>query len=141
MTLASFIDDIPERLRDCHLVIARSGASTVAELTAAGRPGLLVPLPHAIDDHQRFNAQQVEDAGGAWLMPQDRFSSETVTDRLAKLLRNPAALTRAAKAAKTAGRANAAERLADMVLDMLGLNPAGTPDAENISKKDQGDTQ
>ena len=141
VTLASFIDDIPERLRDCHLVIARSGASTVAELTAAGRPGLLVPLPHAIDDHQRFNAQQVEDAGGAWLMPQDRFSSETVTDRLAKLLRNPAALTRAAKAAKTAGRANAAERLADMVLDMLGLNPAGTPDAENISKKDQGDTQ
>jgi len=141
VTLASFIDDIPERLRDCHLVIARSGASTVAELTAAGRPGLLVPLPHAIDDHQRFNAQQVEDAGGAWLMPQDRFSSEAVTDRLAKLLRNPAALTRAAKAAKTAGRANAAERLADMVLDMLGLNPAGTPDAENISKKDQGDTQ
>ncbi|WP_417823160.1 undecaprenyldiphospho-muramoylpentapeptide beta-N-acetylglucosaminyltransferase [Thalassospira lucentensis] len=141
VTLAPFIDDIPERLRDCHLVIARSGASTVAELTAAGRPGLLVPLPHAIDDHQRFNAQQVEDAGGAWLMPQDRFSSETVTDRLAKLLRNPAALTRAAKAAKTAGRANAAERLADMVLDMLGLNPAGTPDAENISKKNQGDTQ
>lgn len=134
VTLASFIDDIPERLRDCHLVIARSGASTVAELTAAGRPGLLVPLPHAIDDHQRYNAQQIEDAGGAWLMPQERFSSEVVTDRLAKLLRNPAALIRAAKAAKSAGRANAAERLADMVLDMLGLNPAGAPDNENISK-------
>ena len=138
MTLASFIDDIPERLRDCHLVIARSGASTVAELTAAGRPGLLVPLPHAIDDHQRYNAQQVEETGGAWLMPQDRFSSEAVTDRLTKLLRNPAALTRAAKAAHSTGRANAAERLADMVLDMLGLNPAGTPENENISK-DRGD--
>jgi UDP-N-acetylglucosamine--N-acetylmuramyl-(pentapeptide) pyrophosphoryl-undecaprenol N-acetylglucosamine transferase len=140
VTLASFIDDIPERLRDCHLVIARSGASTVAELTAAGRPGFLVPLPHAIDDHQRYNAQQVEDAGGAWLMPQDRFSSEAVTDRLAKLLTNPAALTRAAKAAKSSGRANAAERLADMVLDMLGLNPAGSPDNKNMSK-DRGDMQ
>lgn len=140
VTLASFINDIPERLRDCHLVIARSGASTVAELTAAGRPGLLVPLPHAIDDHQRFNAQQIEDGGGAWLIPQDRFSSEAVTDRLAKLLTNPAALTRAAKAAKSSGRANAAERLADMVLDMLGLNPAGSPDNKNMSK-DRGDMQ
>ena len=137
VTLASFINDIPEKLRDCHLVIARSGASTVAELTAAGRPGFLVPLPHAIDDHQRFNAQQVEDAGGAWLLPQDRFTSELVSERLAKLLTNPAALTRAAKAAKSSGRANAAERLADMVLDMLGLNPAGSPNNENMNKDPQ----
>lgn len=140
VTLASFIDDIPERLRDCHLVIARSGASTVAELTAAGRPGLLIPLPHAIDDHQYFNAQQLEEAGGAWLLPQDHFSSEVLTERLSKLLTNPAALTRAAKAAKSTGRANAAERLADMVLDMLGLDPAGSPDSENMSK-DRGDIQ
>jgi len=137
VTLASFINDIPEKLRDCHLVIARSGASTVAELTAAGRPGFLVPLPHAIDDHQRFNAQQVEEAGGAWLLPQDRFTSELVSERLAKLLTNPAALTRAAKAAKSSGRANAAERLADMVLDMLGLNPAGSPNNENMGKDPQ----
>ncbi|MBX2829819.1 MAG: undecaprenyldiphospho-muramoylpentapeptide beta-N-acetylglucosaminyltransferase [Rhodospirillales bacterium] len=140
VSLASFIDDIPEKLRDCHLVIARSGASTVAELTAAGRPGFLVPLPHAIDDHQRFNALQIEEAGGAWLLPQDRFTVEALTERLASLLTDPAALTHAAKAAKTSGRANAAERLADMVLDMLGLNPAGSPRNENISK-DQGDTQ
>lgn len=139
VTLASFIDDIPDRLRDCHLVIARSGASTVAELTAAGRPSLLVPLPHAIDDHQRFNAQQVEEAGGAWLLPQDRFTVEILSERLTKLLQNPAALSRAAKAAKATGRPNAAERLADMVLDMLGLNPAGSPSNENISK-DRGDT-
>ncbi|WP_412557686.1 undecaprenyldiphospho-muramoylpentapeptide beta-N-acetylglucosaminyltransferase [Thalassospira sp. MIT1370] len=137
VTLASFINDIPEKLRDCHLVIARSGASTVAELTAAGRPGFLVPLPHAIDDHQRFNAQQVEDAGGAWLLPQDRFTSELVSERLAKLLTNPAALTRAAKAAKSSGRANAAERLADMVLHMLGLNPAGSPNNDNMNKDPQ----
>jgi len=140
VSLASFIDDIPEKLRDCHLVIARSGASTVAELTAAGRPGFLVPLPHAIDDHQRFNAQQIEEAGGAWLLPQDQFTVDAVTQRLANLLTDPAALTHAAKAAKTSGRANAAERLADMVLDMLGLNPAGSTRNENISK-DQGDTQ
>ncbi len=73
-------------------------------------------------------------------MPQDRFSSEAVTDRLAKLLTNPAALTRAAKAAKSSGRANAAERLADMVLDMLGLNPAGSPDNKNMTQ-DRGDMQ
>ncbi|WP_404421997.1 undecaprenyldiphospho-muramoylpentapeptide beta-N-acetylglucosaminyltransferase [Thalassospira australica] len=136
VTLASFIDDIPERLRDCHLVIARSGASTVAELTAAGRPALLVPLPSAIDDHQRFNAQQVEEAGGAWMLPQDRFTIEILSERLTKLLQNPAALTRAAKAAKATGRPNAAERLADMVLDLLGLNPAGSPDNDNMTKKD-----
>lgn len=140
VTLASFIDDIPERLRDCHLVIARSGASTVAELTAAGRPGLFVPLPHAIDDHQRYNAQQVEEAGGAWLLPQDRFTKDVLVERLGKLLNNPAALTKAAHAAKAAGRANAAERLADMMLDMLGLNPAGKPNNETL-EKDQGDIQ
>ncbi|WP_339862144.1 undecaprenyldiphospho-muramoylpentapeptide beta-N-acetylglucosaminyltransferase [Thalassospira alkalitolerans] len=141
VTLASFIDDIPDRLRDCHLVIARSGASTVAELTAAGRPSILVPLPHAIDDHQRFNAQQVEDAGGAWLLPQDRFTVDVLSERLTKLLQNPSALTRAAKAAKSTGRPNAAERLADMVLDLLGLNPAGTPDLENINIKDAQKTR
>lgn len=140
VTLQPFFDDIPDRLRDAHLVIARSGASTVAELTVAGRPSLLVPLPHAIDDHQRFNAQQIEDAGGAWLLPQERFTAEIVSERLAKLLTTPTLLKRAAEAARKTARPNAAERLADMVTDLLGLDPAGQPDAmTEQDKKDRGD--
>lgn len=140
VTLKPFFDDIPERLRDAHLVVARSGASTVAELTVAGRPSLLVPLPHAIDDHQRYNAEQVEQAGGAWMLSQERFTVEIVSERLAKLLTGPSALARAAEGARTAARANAAERLADMVVEMLGLNPAGAPvDLKQKTPHVQGD--
>ncbi len=140
VTLKPFFDDIPERLRDAHLVIARSGASTVAELTVAGRPSLLVPLPHAIDDHQRYNAEQVEQAGGAWMLSQERFTVEIVSERLAKLLTGPSALARAAEGARSAARANAAERLADMVVAMLGLNPAGAPvDLKQETPYVQGD--
>ena len=140
VTLKPFFDDIPERLRDAHLVIARSGASTVAELTVAGRPSLLVPLPHAIDDHQRYNAEQVEQAGGAWMLSQERFTVEIVSERLAKLLTGSSALARAAEGARSAARANAAERLADMVVAMLGLNPAGAPvDLKQETPYVQGD--
>lgn len=140
VTLKPFFDDIAQRLRDAHLVIARSGASTVAELTIAGRPSLLCPLPHAIDDHQRYNAEQVEQAGGAWMLSQERFTVEIVSERLTKLLTGPAALARAAEGARSAARTNAAERLADMVLDLLGLNPAGTPvDLKQKTTHAQGD--
>ncbi len=140
VTLKPFFDDIAQRLRDAHLVIARSGASTVAELTIAGRPSLLCPLPHAIDDHQRYNAEQVEQAGGAWMLSQERFTVEIVSERLTKLLTGPAALARAAEGARSAARTNAAERLADMVLDLLGLNPAGTPvDLKQKTTHVQGD--
>ncbi|AUG53793.1 undecaprenyldiphospho-muramoylpentapeptide beta-N-acetylglucosaminyltransferase [Thalassospira marina] len=140
VTLKPFFDDIPQRLRDAHLVIARSGASTVAELTVAGRPSLLVPLPHAIDDHQRYNAEQVEQAGGAWMLSQERFTVEIVSERLAKLLTGSSALARAAEGARKAARSNAAERLADMVVDMLGLDPAGAPvDLKQKTTHVQGD--
>jgi UDP-N-acetylglucosamine--N-acetylmuramyl-(pentapeptide) pyrophosphoryl-undecaprenol N-acetylglucosamine transferase len=112
----------------------------VAELTIAGRPSLLCPLPHAIDDHQRYNAEQVEQAGGAWMLSQERFTVEIVSERLTKLLTGPAALARAAEGARSAARTNAAERLADMVLDLLGLNPAGTPvDLKQKTTHVQGD--
>ena len=73
--LSTFFRDVPERLAACHLAICRSGASTVAELAAVGRPALLVPYPYAMDDHQTANAQAVADAGGAWLMPQTAFTA------------------------------------------------------------------
>ena len=122
-TLASFFADAPERIAQAHLVIARAGASTVAELIALGRPAILVPYPHAIDDHQTANAHAVAEHGGAWLMPQTGFTPETLAARLDELLHAPETLTRTAACAGRAGRADAARRLADLV---VGLCPPAT---------------
>lgn len=113
--LQSFFADVPERLSAAHLVIARSGASTMAELTALGRPAILVPYPHAIDDHQTANARAVDEAGGAWLMPQPAFTPEALASRLESLFTQPGTLARAAGCARAAGRPDAAARLADLV--------------------------
>jgi UDP-N-acetylglucosamine--N-acetylmuramyl-(pentapeptide) pyrophosphoryl-undecaprenol N-acetylglucosamine transferase len=117
-TLETFFNDVPERMAGAHLVIARSGASTVAELTTLGRPAILVPYPHAIDDHQTANAYAVDDSGGAWLMPQDSFSIDALAARLQSLFSQPDVLARAASCARAAGRPDAASRLADLVLEV-----------------------
>ncbi|KIL96800.1 UDP-N-acetylglucosamine--N-acetylmuramyl-(pentapeptide) pyrophosphoryl-undecaprenol N-acetylglucosamine transferase [Paramagnetospirillum magnetotacticum MS-1] len=118
-TLESFFADVPERLAGAHLVIARAGASTVAELTTLGRPAILVPYPFAIDDHQTANAHAAEDCGGAWLMQQDSFSPESLADRLQSLFTHPEALTRTAACARNVGRPDAAEALADLVVGLI----------------------
>ena len=100
-------------------VLPGAGASTVAELAVAGRPAILVPLPGAIDDHQTGNARALADAGGAWVMPQPSFTQANLTSRLTELLRDPAGLTRAAAAARTQARTDAAERLADLVETLM----------------------
>jgi len=117
--LESFFHDVPERLATAHLVIARSGASTVAELTALGRPAILVPYPHAIDDHQTANAHAIDDVGGGWLIPQPAFTAETLAARLESLFALPGSLTRAAACARTAGVPDAAARLADLVGNLI----------------------
>jgi len=126
--LAPFFDDVPSRMAEAHLLIARAGASTVAELTAVGRPAILVPYPFAIDDHQSANAHAVDEAGAGWLMPQDAFTAETLAARLEALFALPATLERAAACASDAGRPEAASRLADMVFELIGSNGGG--DAE-----------
>lgn len=113
--LAPFFPDVADRLRTAHLVIARAGASTVAELAIAGRPSILVPLPGAIDDHQTENARALAAAGGAWVVPQPRFTVAALTDQLTNLLPDPAALARAAVNARLVARPNAAAALADVV--------------------------
>jgi len=113
--LSVFFPDVAERLAAAHLVIARAGASTVAELAVAGRPAILVPLPGAIDDHQSANARALARAGGAWVMPQARFDPVSLSERLNQLLVDPAGLTAAAAAARGQGRVDAAEGLADVV--------------------------
>ena len=114
-TLAPFFADVAGLLCRAHLVIARAGASTVAELAAVGRPAILVPLPGAIDDHQSANATALADAGGAWVMPQADLTPEGLAGKLASLLVEPNRLTRAATAAAAIGRPDAAARLADLV--------------------------
>lgn len=118
-TLDSFFADVPERLAGAHVVIARSGASTVAELTALGRPAILVPYPHAIDDHQTANARAVDETGGAWLMPQPAFTPEALANRLESLFTQPGTLARAAGCARAAGRPDAAALLAGLVAEIL----------------------
>ena len=121
--LAAFFDDMPVRLAAAQLVIARAGASTVAELTAAGRPAILVPLPAAIDDHQSANARAVERAGGGWLMPQPDFTPQALAARVAEFLADPAPLAAAAARARAAGTPGAAARLADLVeSSLVGAN-------------------
>ncbi|MBF0325409.1 MAG: undecaprenyldiphospho-muramoylpentapeptide beta-N-acetylglucosaminyltransferase [Alphaproteobacteria bacterium] len=117
-TLDSFFADVPERLAAAHLVIARSGASTMAELTCLGRPAILVPYPHAVDDHQTANARALDEVGGAWLMPQTDFTAHTLAARLESLFAQPGTLARAACCARAAGRPDAALRLADLVISL-----------------------
>ncbi|MGE5546134.1 MAG: undecaprenyldiphospho-muramoylpentapeptide beta-N-acetylglucosaminyltransferase [Solirubrobacterales bacterium] len=126
-TLESFFSDVPERMAAAHLVIARSGASTVAELTALGRPAILVPYPHAIDDHQTANARAVDEAGGAWLMPQSAFTADSLASRLESLLTQPGTLVRAAGCARAAARPDAAARLADLVAALPGHRQESLP--------------
>ncbi|MBK3775897.1 undecaprenyldiphospho-muramoylpentapeptide beta-N-acetylglucosaminyltransferase [Azospirillum brasilense] len=122
LELESFFRDVPERLAACHLAVTRAGASTIAELTCIGRPAILVPYPHAMDDHQTANARQLAAAGAAWLMPQSDFTADALAARLTALLESPDALIAAAQAAHGWGMADAARRLADAVLDMIA-NP------------------
>ena len=120
--LSTFFGDVPERLAAAHLIIARAGASTVAECTAVGRPAILVPYPFAIDDHQTVNARCVDKAGAGWLMPQDGFTPEALAARLESLFGLPAVLERAAACARAAGLDDAAARLADLVFQLLPSN-------------------
>jgi len=113
--LRAFFEDIPERLAAAQLVICRAGASTIAELSAAGRPAILVPFPSAADDHQTANAQAFSHQGGGWVMPQQGLTPERLAERLTELFERPSVLSQAAAAAKALGRPQAAGRLADAV--------------------------
>jgi UDP-N-acetylglucosamine--N-acetylmuramyl-(pentapeptide) pyrophosphoryl-undecaprenol N-acetylglucosamine transferase len=117
--LEPFFPDMAQRLATAHLLIGRSGATTVAELTAAGRPSILVPYPYATDDHQSANAQAAAAAGGAWLMPQDTFTPHALAAVLQRLLDHPATLVEAANCAHALGIVDAAERLAGVVEQFL----------------------
>jgi UDP-N-acetylglucosamine--N-acetylmuramyl-(pentapeptide) pyrophosphoryl-undecaprenol N-acetylglucosamine transferase len=124
--LATYIADMPEKLAWAHLVIARAGASTIAELTAAGRPAILVPLPSATDDHQSFNAREMAKAGGARMIPQKDFTAVELAKQMQKLGLDGEALANAAARARAVGRPEAARDLADLV-ERTGRDPGIDP--------------
>jgi UDP-N-acetylglucosamine--N-acetylmuramyl-(pentapeptide) pyrophosphoryl-undecaprenol N-acetylglucosamine transferase len=119
--VAPFFPDLPARMAAAHLVISRSGASTVAELSAIGRPAVLVPLPHALDQDQLANARILETAGGAICIEQRDFTPRRLAAEIAALTGDTARLAGMAKAARSAGTVDAAERLADLVLKVAAI--------------------
>ena len=128
--LATYLPDMPEQLAWAHLVIARAGASTISELTAAGRPAILVPLPGATDDHQTANAREITRAGGARTIAQGDFTAVELAKQMQKLGLDPAALQNAAGRARSCGRPNAASDLADLVESLdspVSRIPVGAP--------------
>ena len=118
--LAPFFSDVAGLLQRAHLVIARAGASTVAEIAAVGRPAIFIPLPNAIDDHQRANANALADVGGAWALDQATLTPQALAAKIESVLMDSETLVRTAQAATKAGRAGAAKNLGDMVLSMVG---------------------
>jgi UDP-N-acetylglucosamine--N-acetylmuramyl-(pentapeptide) pyrophosphoryl-undecaprenol N-acetylglucosamine transferase len=118
--LLTYIEDMPDKLAEAHLVIARAGASTIAELTAAGRPAILVPLPIATDDHQTANAREMAKAGGARMIPQIEFTPEVLSAQIEAIAGDPQALSNAAERALSVGRPHATHDLADLVERIAG---------------------
>lgn len=116
----AFFNDLPQRMAAAHLVIARSGASTVSELAVIGRPAILIPYPFATDDHQTANAGVLADAGAAWLIQQRDLTAEKLSALLGEIFAQPDELARRAEAAASLGRPDAAKRLADLVDEIGG---------------------
>ncbi len=113
--LMTYIEDMAAKLADCHLMIGRAGASTIAELTAAGRPAILIPFAAATDDHQTANAREMVKAGGARAIRQDNFTPDVLARQIEALAMDPVALNNAAARALSVGRPHAARDLADLV--------------------------
>ena len=119
--LAPFFTDLPARLASSHLVVSRSGAGTVAELGAIGRPSILVPLPGSIDQDQFANAGVLAQAGGGLRIAQADFTPDRLAAEISALAAEPARLTAMAAGARTVGKLDAAERLADLVAKVAGI--------------------
>lgn len=120
--LGTYFQDMHERLAAAHLFIGRAGASTIAELTAVGRPAILVPLPIATDDHQAANTAEMVKAGGARMIRQDAFQPKELAKQIQAMAMNPASLANAAHCAFNCGRPDAARDLADLVESAGGID-------------------
>lgn len=138
--LASYFEDMSARLADAHLFIGRAGASTIAELTAVGRPAILVPLPIATDDHQAANTREIVKAGGARSIRQTGFTAKELAKQIAAMAQRPETLANAAHAAWNCGRPDAASDLADLMesfggADMMDVIRVGENNARGASQE------
>lgn len=124
--VAPFFDDIPRRFSEAQLVIARAGASTIADLTVIGRPSVLVPFAKAARDHQAANARALGDAQAAVVIPERLLTSESLSENIAAILHNAEGAQGMAQAAQALGVPDAAVRLADLAEKVAGLG-ADTP--------------
>jgi UDP-N-acetylglucosamine--N-acetylmuramyl-(pentapeptide) pyrophosphoryl-undecaprenol N-acetylglucosamine transferase len=127
--VAAFFTDLPDRMAASHLVIGRAGASSVAELTVIGRPSILVPLPHSLDNDQLQNATRLAESGGGWCIEQKTLSPERLSGEIARLMEGGAELREAADCAKKQGCPAAVARLASLVEELAGpaTNPKAAP--------------
>ena len=118
--VAPFFDALAAHMADAHLVVSRSGASTVSEIATVGRPSILVPYPHALDHDQAANAATLQSEGGATLVPQSDLTAERLSGMLAAAMREPERMAAVARSAKAVGHADAAQRLADLAEAIAG---------------------
>jgi UDP-N-acetylglucosamine--N-acetylmuramyl-(pentapeptide) pyrophosphoryl-undecaprenol N-acetylglucosamine transferase len=116
-----FIDDMPGFFARADLILCRSGASTVAEIAAAGKPAVFVPFPLAADDHQRRNAEALEQAGAAVVLEETRLDEVWLVDTLATLLEDPGRLGRMSQAARAMAHPDAAKDIAELVAKVAGM--------------------
>jgi UDP-N-acetylglucosamine--N-acetylmuramyl-(pentapeptide) pyrophosphoryl-undecaprenol N-acetylglucosamine transferase len=119
-----FIDAMYREVGQAGLIVSRAGATTLAEITAAGRPAILIPLPTATDDHQRKNAEALQAAGAAEVIEQDRLTGELLASRILALAADPVKRTSMSAAAKRLAKPDAADRIADVVVKLAGRRPS-----------------
>jgi UDP-N-acetylglucosamine--N-acetylmuramyl-(pentapeptide) pyrophosphoryl-undecaprenol N-acetylglucosamine transferase len=117
--VATFFRNLPEEMARAHIVIGRAGASTIAELTVIGRPAMLVPLPHSVDNDQLLNARRIESAEAGWCLEQKNLTADVLSAAIQQVVADPALLERVAAAAKRLGRPDAVSRLADVVEGLM----------------------
>lgn len=123
--VGAFFDDMPARFAAADVVVCRAGASTISELCAAGRPAILVPYPHAADDHQRHNAETLREAGAAVMLADDELNGETLAAVVAQLAGDPDRRREMARAARALAQPDAAGRIADVADRLLGVREDG----------------
>jgi UDP-N-acetylglucosamine--N-acetylmuramyl-(pentapeptide) pyrophosphoryl-undecaprenol N-acetylglucosamine transferase len=119
--LSPFINDMPSAFARADLLICRSGASTVAEITAAGKPAIFIPFPRAADDHQTKNAQALSNRGAAVLIPESELTPQRLAEAAAALLNNPARLTEMGAKARTLSHPDAAGAIARLAAKLAGV--------------------
>jgi UDP-N-acetylglucosamine--N-acetylmuramyl-(pentapeptide) pyrophosphoryl-undecaprenol N-acetylglucosamine transferase len=118
--VAPFLFDVPRAFRDADLIVSRAGATTVAEITACGKPTILIPFPHAIHGHQERNARVLERAGAAQVILDQALSGDVLAQAVSGLLKDPVRLTEMGRASRTLGRPESTEQMVAACRGLIG---------------------